>query len=359
MSNVNMRASSVYFLTIICTLVLLASCQHDEPDDFVKPLAERTVLLLKENGEIYNFEGELIKKLPDCHAVTQIIVEGEDYFVSGVSTKDRVGYWKNGKWNTLHVDFIDDVDHWAFGIGKWDYYIFLLDYPNVLKNSGIYRLNECENFAPAHHGISVSEGKCYVVGSEVSKTADGVVHHPICYTEHKGGYEKEKLPFPHGAVTGEALAVRAYDKDHFIIGGYAGREPIIWIDRQPHVMPRTFDCIGEDGQTFPFGIIESIVRCNGHIYCGGFEYIDEYAEKSVPTLWCDDVPKHLVIGYDKENYYSGKVVEMVTYGDDVYTLTLEMYDNDNELPSFYSMLWLNGELLKVYEDFLPISLAVF
>ena len=100
-----LRRLNIYFLLATCALLLLSSCEHDDPTDAIKPLEERTVLLLKENGEIYNFEGELIKTLPDCAGVTQIIVDGDDYFVSGVSTKDRVGYWKNGKWNTLYVDF--------------------------------------------------------------------------------------------------------------------------------------------------------------------------------------------------------------------------------------------------------------
>lgn len=268
----------------ICALLLLSSCEHDGPVNPVKPLEQRTVLLLKNNGEIYNFDGELVKTFPNCVAVTQIIVDGDDYFVAGVSTKDRVGYWKNGKWNTLHVDFIDDVDHWAFGIGKWDYYIFLLDYPHVLKNSGIFRLNESEHFTPAHHGISVSEGECYVIGSELSETSNGHIYYPTLYTEHKGVYEKEKLPFPDGTHTAEAFAIYAYDKKHFIAGGYAGREPVIWIDREPRVLPRSFDFSEDDGQTFPFGLVQSIVRCNGHVYSGGFEYSEENGEKSVPTL---------------------------------------------------------------------------
>ena len=81
------------FLLAMCAL-LLSSCEHDGPVNPVKPLEQRTVLLLKGNGEIYNYDGELVKTLPDCVAVTQIIVDGDDYFVSGVSTKDRVGYWK-------------------------------------------------------------------------------------------------------------------------------------------------------------------------------------------------------------------------------------------------------------------------
>ena len=345
-------------LIAICALLSFTACDDDIPNDTIKPLAERNVFLLKANGEIYSYEGELIKTLPNCAGVTQIIVDKGDYFVAGVSTKDRVGYWKNGKWCTLHVDFIDDVEHWAFGIGKWDSYIYLLDYPNVLKNSGIFRLNESERFAPAHHGISVSEGECYVVGSELADE-NSIKNFPVLYTEHKGLYEKEFLPIPDGTDNGEALAIYAYDKRHFIAGGYAGREPVIWVDRQIQVLPRTHDCIGEEGDNYPFGLIQSITRCNGHIYCGGFEYIDDEGEISVPTLWCDGVPQHLVLGADKENYYSGRVVEVIAYGDDVYTLTQEVYDTDDDSLLTRAALWLNGQLLRTYENILPISFAVF
>lgn len=274
-----------------------------------------------------------------------------------MSTKDRVGYWKNGKWSTLHVDFIDDVDHWAFGIGKWDYYIYLLDYPNVLKNSGIFRLKDCELFSPSHHGISVSEGKCYVVGFELSDTSVNPIFYPVLYTERKGAFEKERLPFPDGTGTGEAIAIYSYDRNHFIAGGYAGREPTIWIDRQPHVLPRSFVC-PDDGLTHPHALVQTITRCNGHIYCGGFESTGE-DDKIVATLWCDDVPQHLTVGADKDNYYSGRVVEVVAYGDDVYALTSEIYDNVHNAPMTVSALWLNGKLLKTYNNMMAISFAVF
>lgn len=345
-------------LVAICALWSLTACDDNSPDDGIKPLERRTVLLLKENGEIYSLEGELVKTLPNCGGVTQIIVDKGDYFVSGVSTKDRVGYWKNGKWSTLHVDFIDDIDHWAFGIGKWDSYIFLLDYPHVLKNSGIFRLNNSERFMPAHHGISVLEGECYVVGNElIDSVSTNTNTYPILYTEHKGVYEKEVLPMPDGIDTGEALAIYAYDKKHFIAGGYVGREPAIWVDRELRILPRFYDCTGEEGQHYPFGIVQSIALCNGHIYCGGFEYMDDEAEKAVPTLWCDGKPTHLVVGADEENYFSGRVVEVAAYGDDVYTLTQELYDDDDGMPLYFSALWLNGRLLRIY-DLLLISFAV-
>ena len=124
------------------TLLLLSSCHHDEPGNPFKPLDKRTVLVLSTDGEIFDQHGELVTQLPNCTFANEIIADGNDYFVSGVQSKDRVGYWKNGKWSTLHIDFIDDVDHRTYGIGKWDYYIFLLDIPNVLKNSGIFPLEK-------------------------------------------------------------------------------------------------------------------------------------------------------------------------------------------------------------------------
>ena len=105
-----------------------------------------------------------------------------------------MGYWKNGKWNTLHVDFIIDVDHRTVGIAKWDYNIYLLDYPNVLRNSGIFRLLDSENFTPAMHGISVSEGECCVVGTDNMPIGDfDFKFLPVLYTGcefGKEGYEE-------------------------------------------------------------------------------------------------------------------------------------------------------------------------
>ena len=113
-----MRIRYPYALPAVLLALLLVACREDEPKGGIKPIAERTVLTIDETGNVYNINGELITKLPDCEEVTQIITDGDDYFVSGVNSKMKVGYWKNGKWNTLHVDFIDDIDHWAFGIGR-------------------------------------------------------------------------------------------------------------------------------------------------------------------------------------------------------------------------------------------------
>ena len=114
-----MKRFFLIYCLAACTLTLLSSCEHDEPVNPIKPLDQRTVLLMTPSGEIYDQNGEFVTQLPNCTFAAEIISDGDDYFVSGVQSKGRVGYWKNGKWNTLHVDFIDDVDHWTYGIGKW------------------------------------------------------------------------------------------------------------------------------------------------------------------------------------------------------------------------------------------------
>lgn len=350
-----------YIIVAAVALLSLSSCEDDEPGKIIKSENERTVLVLNSNGEIYNLEGELVKTLPNCAGVTQIIVDDGDYFVSGVSTKELVGYWKNGKWCTLHVDSRDDVDHWAFGIGKWDYYIFLLDYPYVLKNSGLFRLEDCEYFNPAHHGISVSEGKCYVVGSELVNPLSSSKMMPILYTEKKGSYRKEKLPVPEGTVNGECFSVCAYNRDHFLAGGYCGREPVVWNDRQYQVLSRKYECDDDGEQEFPFGLVQAVAYNDGHIYAGGFEYYDREAEKQIATLWCDGVPQSLAIGVDREDYYASRVSEIVIYGNDVYVLTSEMYINPELSDGYleiYSVIWLNGQMLKAFKGIEAMSIAV-
>ncbi len=113
-----MKQKFLYHIFLICVLASLSACEHEEPVDPIKPVDERKVLVLTYGGEIYDQNGEFVTQLPNCTFAAEMISDGDDYFVSGVQSKGRVGYWKNGKWNTLHVDFIDDVDHWTYGIGK-------------------------------------------------------------------------------------------------------------------------------------------------------------------------------------------------------------------------------------------------
>lgn len=349
-----MKHLFVSFIYAAIVLVTLVSCQHDEPD-VIKPADERRIMLVNGIGEIYDLDGGLITTLPFCKSVSQIIVEGDDYFVSGSSSKDRVGYWKNGKWNTLHVDFINDVEHWAAGIGKWDYYIYLLDYPNVLKNSGIFPLRNSENFIAANHGISVSEGVCHVVGSDLVETP---VHArvPVMYSEHKGAYESERLPLPDGVTSGDALAVYAYDRNHVIVGGKVGREPAIWVDGQLQVLTRGHQIPNPGDRVL--GRVNAITRVDGHIIAAGDEFYDE--ENQVATVWRDGVPSFLIA--DSENFVSSEVMDIQAYGSDVYILTFE-YDmvgnGENSYEALSSVLWLNGKVLGKIMYKGMVSFAVY
>ncbi len=333
-----MRKLNYYFLLAVCALVLLSSCEHDEPDNPIKPLDERTVLVLTYEGEIYDQNGEFVKQLPYCTFAAEIISDGDDYFVSGVQSKGRVGYWKNGKWNTLHVDFIDDVDHWTYGIGKWDYYIYLLDIPNVLKNSGIFRLEDFHDFVPASHALAVSEGKCYVIGYAFGDDTGAPHYQPVLYTN----YKKEYLPMPEGAVTGECHAIYAYDRDHTIIGGMIDAMPAVWVDKQYEVYPVTYPREALGNNEYLIGRVESATKCNGHIYAAGFEY--DYDKTIIATLWVDGVPSHYLSGWECT---SSQAIEILSYGDDVYMLTYE-YNNDTDESRAH--LWRNGQLVKTYDN---------
>ena len=336
-----MRHFLFYQLLMICALFLLPSCEHDEPVDPIKPLEDRTVLVLSSDGKIYDQTGKLIKQLPNCTFASEIIADGDDYFVAGVQSKGRVGYWKNGKWNTLHVDFINDVDHWVYGIGKWDYYIYLLDIPNVLKNSGIFPLADFHDFIPADHGLSVSEGKCYVIGYEL--TEEEAQYVPVLYSNrNKDTFKKEYLPMPPGAVTGECQAIYSYNRDHTVIGGCVDRKPAVWVDKQYQIYEVSNPELLEQG-SYPVGRIDAITMCNGHIYGAGFEH-DKNAIL-IATVWVDGIPMHYVV--DAESGHYSQAIEIFSYGDDVYVLTSEY---SNELEQSVTYLWLNGQVIMSYPD---------
>lgn len=345
------------FLLLIVANALFSSCQHDEPINPIKPVEDRNIMLVNGIGGIYDLNEELITSLPDCKAVSQIIVEGDDYFVSGSSSKDRVGYWKNGKWNTLHVDFIDDVDHRADGICKWDYYIYLLDYPNVLKNSGIFRLKDSEYFIGARHGISVSEGVCHVVGSDL---VEEPIHArvPVIYSEHKGAFVSEKLPLPEGVNNGEALAVFSYDRDHVLVGGSVGQEPAIWVDNQLQVLSRGHEATSPFADN-PNGYVNAVVRIGDHIYAAGAEYYDE--ENMVATVWCDGVQQFLMAA-SSDDFVSSEVMDIQAYGSDLYILTHEyalVHKEDSSYPALSSVLWMNGEVVGKIKYKGMVSFAVY
>ena len=326
------------FLAVLAVLSL-SSCEHDEPVDPIKPVEERTVLVLTSDGEIYDQTGELVMQLPNCTFAAEIIADGDDYFVSGVQSKGRVGYWKNGKWNTLHVDFIDDVEHWTYGIGKWDYYIYLLDIPNVLKNSGIFRLEDYHDFIPASHALRVSQGKCYVIGYGFDDN-DQVSHYkPVLYTD----YKKEFLPMPEDAVTGECHALYAYDRHHTLIGGVIDRKPAVWVDKQYQIYETSNPDLALDGDA-PFGRIEAITMAGGHIYAAGWELNER--NRLVATVWIDGVPNHYLSGNSLVS--NSQALEIYSYADDVYVLTSEY---NNETDENVNYLWLNGQLIMSYPRF--------
>ena len=217
-----------YFLLTLSALLLLSSCDHDDPKT-IKRRGERQIYVLTSEGHIYDLMGDRIMELPDCEYASEIITDGDDYFVSGKNSKDKVGYWKNGKWNTLHIDFIENVSHETQGIAKWDYYIYLFDYPYILKNSGIFPLDDCENFSPSGKCLAVSNGKCYLTGMEYH---GDIPSDAVLYYEYKGRYAKAILPKPDADVNGHATSIYAWDTDHTIVGGHVGEEPCIWIDQQ-------------------------------------------------------------------------------------------------------------------------------
>ena len=337
-----MKFKYILILLVQAFMLLVTSCQHDEPENWIKPEGEREVLLLTPQGQIYNQEQELVTTLPHCSYASNIISDRGDYFVSGFHDKDKEGYWKNGKWNTLHVDFIDDVNHTIDGIAKWDSYIYLLDYPNVLKNSGIFRLEDAERYLPAKQALAVSEGACYVVGQKITDDSNGE-YLPVLYTEHKGKYTYEILPVFNNGVRGECTCVYAYDRHHCLIGGSINSWPVIWVDRQLQVLPLTEATFDDQNENEGLGEVYSVAECNGEIYAGGIEaFNDKYL---VATVWHNGEISHL-------EYYpqsmSSEVIEMETYGTDLYIITREyFFDEEGEFTN-NTILWKNGSPVRAY-----------
>ncbi|MBR5639442.1 MAG: hypothetical protein IKW83_06725 [Muribaculaceae bacterium] len=348
-----MRTYNIFNLIIIAVLVLLSSCSHDEPQ--VKRRGERQIYVLTSEGHIYDMMGDKIMELPNCEYASEIISDGDDYFVSGKSTKDRVGYWKNGKWNTLHIDFIEDVEHETRGISKWDYYIYLFDYPNILKNSGIFPLEDCEIFQPADKCMSVSNGKCYAVGWDFNNLESGY-NNAVLYYEHKGKYAKAILPKTSEDVDAFASTVYAYDTDHTIVGGHVGSEPCIWVDKELQVLPRSFSPPSMEG--FSLGHIYSVAQNNGHIYAAGYE--NDNDGHNVATIWVDGVPQHKLSGKDgvKLSYCD----EIISYGDDLYALTFEMFErkssNGETETGIDILIWMNDRIIAIYNDINVVNFTV-
>lgn len=348
-----MHKCNVCFLLVSCLLLSLSSCQHDEPGEAVKPVSERTVLLLTSEGHIYDQSGQRIMELPNCKNASEIISDGDDFFVSGECTRDRVGYWKNGKWNTLHIDFIDDVEHKTQGIGKWDYYIFMFDYPNVLRNSGIFPLQDCEEFSPAIKCMAVSEGKCYVAGWDYHGD-DGEYHNAVLYSEKGGRYAKEILPKSRYDVNASAFAIYAWGGTHTVVGGRMGEEPCLWVDKQLQVLPRLFDVHDESGFGFPMASISSVTCVGDHIYAVGSE--KDYDGNEVATMWVDGVPQHLLSG--DEGLYWSWLLEINSYGDDWYALSIEMVKREGDKADGSILLWFNGSIIARYKGIDIVNFTV-
>ena len=56
-------------------MLLLSSCEHHEPVNPIKPVDERTVLVLTHDGYIFDQYGELVAQLPNCQFAAEIISE--------------------------------------------------------------------------------------------------------------------------------------------------------------------------------------------------------------------------------------------------------------------------------------------
>jgi len=348
-----MRSFNFHFLLVICALLLLSSCHNEEPT--IKRRGERQICVLTYEGDIYDLMGDKIMELPNCEYASEIISDGDDYFVSGKNSKGKVGYWKNGKWNTLHIDFIDDVNHDIQGMGKWDYYIYLFDYPNILKNSGIFPLEDCENFDPISRCLAVSNGKCYVAGRQYSE--DGP-DDAVLYYEHKGRYVKTILPKTSADINSYATSIYAYDTVHTIVGGHIGLEPCIWVDQKLQILPRMFTPPTQDFEV-PFAHVNSVAKSNGHIFAAGYEKNDEGDNTAI--LWIDGVPQQIYSGRQDKMLYS-YALELVPYGDDLYILTFECYEY--ELPSGETdvkldiLLWMNDRVIATYNGINVVNFTV-
>ena len=314
--TLTMKTTIRHIIAIAAMTAMLTACV-DSPVDPYKPVDQRKILVVTATGKIYDQNHVHLLTLPDCDIVSEIISDGGDYFVSGTNIKGKVGYWKNGEWNTLHIDFIDDVEHFSSGIAKWDSYIFLFDYPNVLKNSGIFPLKYCESFYPAWRCMNVSEGKCYVVGSRTNHKLN--IEEPILYSEIKGEYIGEVLPISTtGRGDSRCNSVFAYDRTHTLVCGHIDDQPALWVDKQLQILPCTYKNV-ETQMIYPLATGNSVTRCDGHICVGGYETTPEF--KKIATLWIDGVPQHLQT--DREFLDESFVEEVFTYDKDLYVMTYE------------------------------------
>lgn len=344
----------------VALLVLLTACENNGfKDPTPPPLEKRRVLLLDALGNVYDQTGALVAELPNCDYATQIIADGKDWFVSGIESNGRIGYWKNAKWNTLHVDDLEDVDHWIYGMGKWDSYMYLLDYPKVLKNSGIFRIKGSEYFIPADQALAVTWNQCYVVGSyvKIGQQLDGTGSQlllPVYYYLDHDIYVPEFLPLPSGFDSGMANAIYGYGGDRIVICGMVGNRPVVWVDKKPQLLSLSFQ--HDPNTTKPLAAAKSVAVANGVVYVGGYEY--SKGSEMVATLWRDGVPIHLHTG--DPAFYGSEVQEVVSCGDDIYVLTNEygVVDEDSAEDLTTTILWFNGTILTRFTNIVAVNIAV-
>ncbi len=226
----------------------------------------------------------------------------------------------------------------------------------MLRNSGIFRLKDSENFAPAMHGISVSEGKCYVVGADnVHMSELDFKFMPVLYTERKGAYEKSYLPLPSGCEEGQCQSIYAYDRTHYVAGGSAGLLAAIWEDGVVRTLPRLFDFAIPADSRGMISRVYAVAKHDSHIYAAGIEYGENHLP--VTVYWVDDVPQKLI--HSTAERIISNVADMEVYGDDVYILTQEsqMSTSSSEY-EVTSVIWMNGEYLASFPGEVS-SIAVY
>ena len=224
-----------------------------------------------------------------------------------------------------------------------------------MKNSGIFPLDDYENFSPSGKCLTVSNGKCYLAGGEFY---DEEPSNAVLYYEHKGRYAKRILPKPSEDVSGHATCIYAYDTDHTIVGGHVGTEPCIWVDTVLQVLPRTFNPPLPE-YDLPLGHVSSVVRLNGHIYAVGYETDEEGHDKAI--MWVDGVPQPIVSGRQERIIFS-IAEELIAYGEDLYMLTFECYEKrlangetDTGLDIF---IWMNDRIIAKYNNIDIVNFTV-
>ena len=161
---------------------------------------------------------------------------------------------------------------------------------------------------------------------------------PVLYSEHKGKYLAERLPVPEGTVSGDCNSVYAYDKVHTLIGGSIDDRPVLWHDKQLIILPLKYT----HESNIYYGEVKSVTVSNGHIYAVGNE-ANEQGNK-VATMWCDNEVTQLVQDIETTSV----AVEVMSYDNDVYVITLEFTTNDAGEAATNTLLWMNGKLIKVF-----------